>query len=55
MCPEAKEKVFYLREFEKNAKDDAIPDPIGRGAGFYQNVMDSIKRSIKGFIEWLAK
>lgn len=51
----AKEKVFYLGEFNPERGDLVIPDPIGRPLAFYRASFRLIKQSIEGLIKWLAK
>lgn len=49
-----KDKIFYLRQFVKgDSREIIIPDPIGRPLDFYKRVLDIIKESIEGFLEWL--
>ncbi len=54
MAPEAKEKIHYLGEFNKE-EDVVIPDPIGQPLAFYRESFRVIKESIEGFIRWLEK
>ncbi|UCD55322.1 MAG: low molecular weight protein arginine phosphatase [Candidatus Omnitrophota bacterium] len=57
MIPEAKNKVYLLREFssESNRKSNSINDPIGRSLEFYREVFEIIKDSIEGFLKWLKE
>ena len=57
MVPEAKKKIYLLREFssEENRKSDSIDDPIGRPIEFYREVFEIIKNSIEGFLKWLKE
>jgi len=54
--PEAKDKVYLLREFDdsvENISDLDIDDPIGMPVEFYRNVRDTIKRSLEKFVKLL--
>jgi len=54
MAPRTKNKIFYLREFEKKSSlNKIVPDPIGRPVEFYRTVLDIIKKSLDGFLKWL--
>ncbi|MFH1791115.1 MAG: hypothetical protein ABH885_03925 [Candidatus Omnitrophota bacterium] len=53
MAPDSDDKVFFLREFDAEADEKNIPDPIGKSKTFYTNVLFAIKDSIEGFLGWL--
>ena len=53
--PSAGAKTFMLGEFNENANEPGIPDPIGRPLIFYRFTFDFIKDSIEGFLRWLEK
>lgn len=54
MAPDAKDKIFYLREFAKEGSlNKIIPDPIGRPIEFYREILGVIKESLEGFLKWL--
>ncbi|HPS19666.1 MAG TPA: hypothetical protein PKY78_01550 [Candidatus Omnitrophota bacterium] len=55
MVPSAGCKVFFLAEYDKEAQELTIPDPIGRSLAFYKLSFGIIKRSVEGFIKWLKK
>lgn len=55
MDPAAGAKTFLLGEFNENANEKGIPDPIGRPLVFYRLTFEFIKDSIEGFLKWLAK
>ena len=55
MNPIAEDKIFYLREFAKeDSLNKIIPDPIGKPIEFYRKILDMIKQSLEGFLEWLG-
>ncbi|MFH1877324.1 MAG: low molecular weight protein arginine phosphatase [Candidatus Omnitrophota bacterium] len=54
--PAAREKVFFLGEFDPDRKGDvSIPDPIGRTMAFYRITFTLIKHSIEELLKWLKK
>lgn len=57
MVPEAKDKVYLLREFssEENREDLFIYDPIGKPVEFYRKTFARIENSIEGFLKWMQK
>jgi len=55
ISPEAKDKIYLLREFSREEQDNYIEDPIGRPIEFYREVFEVIKNSIEGFLKWLEK
>ncbi len=57
MIPEAKNKIYLLREFssESNRKTGSIGDPIGKSLEFYREIFEIIKDSIEGFLKWLKE
>lgn len=55
MAPEEEGKVLYLGQFNSEAGDIAIPDPIGRPLAFYRASFRTIRQSVEGLIEWLKK
>lgn len=56
MVPEAKNKIYLLREFSpKKRKENAIDDPIGKPLEFYREIFGIIKDSIEGFLGWLKE
>ncbi len=55
LSPENAEKVFYLKQFDKEPGDISIPDPIGRPLAFYRVSFGIIKNSVEGLIEWLKE
>lgn len=54
-APEVRGKVHYLGEWAEGDGEGFIPDPIGLGRAFYQDVFEIIKMSIEGFLQWLKK
>lgn len=50
LCPLAAGKIFMLGEFNPEAKDILIPDPIGRSYSFYKVTFSLIKRAIDGLV-----
>ncbi len=57
LAPEAKDKVYLLRDFKKEMikTNHDIEDPIGKPLEFYKKVFNTIKESIEGFITWLKE
>ena len=52
MAPEAKNKVFLLKEFAKISTDGLdIPDPIMSSLDFYQKTFDIIKNAVERVVE----
>jgi tRNA threonylcarbamoyl adenosine modification protein (Sua5/YciO/YrdC/YwlC family) len=48
LAPEAKNRVFLLKEFAKISDNNLdIADPIGRSVGFYENTFGTIKEAIE--------
>ncbi len=52
IVPQAAEKIFLLGEFNREANDVVIPDPIGRSPAFYKVTFRLIKQSIEELIKW---
>jgi len=55
MVPGSGRKVFFLAEYDREAQEISIPDPIGRSLAFYKLSFGIIKRSVEGIIKWLKK
>lgn len=55
--PEAKNKIFYLSHLTPEHKYDdvGIPDPIGMGNFFYENVLRLIRRSCEDIAAYLEE
>jgi tRNA threonylcarbamoyl adenosine modification protein (Sua5/YciO/YrdC/YwlC family) len=53
MLPEAKFRVFLLKEFAKIRDEDSldIPDPIGKGEDYYQETFTTIRQAIDRVVE----
>jgi glycine hydroxymethyltransferase len=51
--PEAAEKTYLVREFEKNSPD--VPDPIGLGREVYERCRDTIKKALPSLLEFIEK
>lgn len=51
--PEAAEKTFLVREFEKGSPD--VPDPIGLGRQTYDLCRDSLKKALPLLLEFIEK
>lgn len=53
--PEARQKVFLLRSFDRRAGDSKdVPDPIGGDMGVYRRCRDTIDAAMPGLAEFLA-
>ncbi len=58
IAPDAKSKVYVLREFERDPQDviePDIPDPIGKPLEVYERSFDLIKEGIDNLIKWLKE
>jgi len=57
LIPEAESKVHLLSEFsgvdDKMGRATDIPDPIRMTPGFYDNVLEAIRRCVKNVVESL--
>ena len=56
LFPDARDRVYLLSDFypgEKREFTTGIPDPIGMGGEFYQNVLEVIQKSLEGVFERL--
>jgi len=51
--PEAAEKTYLVREFEKGSPD--VPDPIGQGRETYERCRDTIKKALPAILEFIEK
>ncbi len=51
--PEAAEKTYLVREFEKGSPD--VPDPIGLGRDIYERCRDTIKKALPSLLEFIEK
>ena len=49
--PEAAEKTYLVREFEKGSPD--VPDPIGQGRETYERCRDTIKKALPAILEFI--
>lgn len=58
LFPDAKDRTYLLSDFYHGDKRDfpqGVPDPIGMGADFYQNVLEVIRKSLEAVFERLEK
>jgi len=51
--PEAAEKTYLVREFDKGSPD--VPDPIGLGRETYERCRDTIKKALPALLEFIEK
>ena len=59
LFPDAKDRVYLLSEFysgeDKQNLATGIPDPIGMGPDFYENVLEVIRKSLEGAFAAMQK
>ena len=56
ISPDAKGKVYLLREFQKDPKEIIEPevlDPIGKPLEVYERAFDLIKEALENLVKWL--
>lgn len=55
--PEAKGKIFLLKEFQANelVDDPNIPDPIGQPLEVYEGCLAAIKEAVQRVVAWLTR
>lgn len=51
--PEAAEKTYLVREFDKGSPD--VPDPIGLGREIYERCRDTIKKALPALLDFIEK
>ncbi|MFH1798367.1 MAG: low molecular weight protein arginine phosphatase [Candidatus Omnitrophota bacterium] len=55
MASEAKNKVKFLADFDREREEQTIVDPIGQSMDFYRETLSSIKKAVEELILWLKE
>jgi protein-tyrosine-phosphatase len=53
LFPHAREKVFLLKSFDRNANGKSVSDPIGGSVSYYREIRNEIDAAITGLVIFL--